>query len=447
MTSQTCSSTRNAITRTSSPLVFTVRNVSLTLPAPSVREAPDNVLVPIENVPVNVVINYDKMSTTDSIVLIWDGTRYPARAGEAGGTVTVPVNRPDIIKGISRSINVIYEVTHKGVTDTSGVLTLKVDPPALNAHGPIILEANNTGQLNITGLVRDATVVVNVWPFMAVGQKISLRFEGTGHDGGAYNWSHPTWQNFAVGSVSQQQAPVALSTLRQLKNNSTLTLYLTVAFNDGSAAVSFPLKSYTVQSGLDFGSNYTFPATNYVVATSRNPVYPPAGAMFTRTAQGGTPPYTYSSQNPTVATINNSGLITVWRNGTAYINATDASGVTGHFLLTVTGVKTMQDTGGLQNWATALQTAASWGGRLASTTEMQQMYDMYARENADVATLLNWPLARSHPNIAFGIWSNQPASAGWAYFMNICNVRSGNGQFVDAGQTHAPRPVIVLKET
>ncbi|WP_422403935.1 hypothetical protein [Pseudomonas sp. GZD-209] len=239
--------TRNGKTFTSPPLLFTVGDAHLTLPAPSVREAPGNELVPIEGEEVNVDITYTPMETTHQIVLEWNSTRYPAVPGNGSGTVSVQVNRADIVASIGREIAVLYRVTHGGITDLSGVLPIKVNAPRLDPlrHAPVIVEAVR-GELDVGGLSRDATLTVAQWPFMAVGQTMSLSFEGILENGSSASWNHPLWQDYPVSGIGEQQTSVELSRLLSLKTGSQLSITLRVGWAPGLNKVAFPIAAYRV---------------------------------------------------------------------------------------------------------------------------------------------------------------------------------------------------------
>jgi hypothetical protein len=67
----------------------------------------------------------------------------------------------------------------------------------------------------------------------------------------------------------------------------------------------------------------------------RSPLNPPAGYKFTRAASGGTPPYTYSSSDWNVATVNNLGEVTKRFNGSAVITVNDGTGNSSRYTVTV----------------------------------------------------------------------------------------------------------------
>ncbi|TCV94856.1 hypothetical protein EC912_103345 [Luteibacter rhizovicinus] len=102
-------------------------------------------------------------------------------------------------------------------------------------------------------------------------------------------------------------------------------------------------------AGIAFGTDYTHDTYPYAVALDSNgvvkpPLVPDPAAYYTRTATGGTPPYTYSAQSleadaHSVVTIESAtGRLLATGNGTARITATDTKGASASYVVTVTGV-------------------------------------------------------------------------------------------------------------
>jgi hypothetical protein len=133
-------------------------------------------------------------------------------------------------------------------------------------------------------------------------------------------------------------------------------------------------------------------------------------------------------------------------NGQTRITVTDSAGNSAFYTLTVSGIKQI-----LRNDSTprALQDAANYcaarGGRLATLNEMLAFYNLYARENPDVARLLGWPLIQTHPSALTGAWtSSNSSTAGWYYFVNLNGQTSLPGVIYGHHEDWRARPALCL---
>lgn len=75
----------------------------------------------------------------------------------------------------------------------------------------------------------------------------------------------------------------------------------------------------------------------YINAGGGMPSPLPSGSFIQRQASGGTPPYTYTSSNNTVASVNDSGLVQSQSNGSASITVNDSENQTLSYTVTVSG--------------------------------------------------------------------------------------------------------------
>ncbi|MFK0311639.1 hypothetical protein ACIQUF_10355 [Pseudomonas sp. NPDC090233] len=247
-TSQNDSSAmRNAEGVVSLPLTFRVTRLNLTLPPPVVRNTPDNTLTPVEGQVVLVDIAYEHMGTSHEIELVWNGRIYTAVRGEVGGTVSVVVERADIIASIGRTVQVFYYVTRDGRRETSDTLQLQVTAPTFDPilHAPVILEAVS-GQLDVSALLQDARLTVARWPFKEEGQLLYLSFSGTLQAGTPYEAQHAIWWGYPASNANLEQTEVELIELRKLKADSDLHVRLEVSFDGGVSKIPFPLSTYRV---------------------------------------------------------------------------------------------------------------------------------------------------------------------------------------------------------
>ncbi|WP_369931195.1 Ig-like domain-containing protein [Xanthomonas sp. NCPPB 2632] len=148
------------------------------------------------------------------------------------------------------------------------------------------------------------------------------------------------------------------------------------------------------REAIDFGGPNTLNCTGYVVAEGRPPRNPPAMARYTRVPVGGTPPYTYSSSNPTVASVDSSGTVTASANGTSTITARDSRGITAAHSLTVYGAKVWRHrrTWGFITYAAQTGIFAQEGDLVrcpADRAEIAALRQVYLPEG-NPAQLLGW---------------------------------------------------------
>ncbi|UVM48999.1 Ig-like domain-containing protein [Pseudomonas sp. B21-015] len=179
-------------------------------------------------------------------------------------------------------------------------------------------------------------------------------------------------------------------------------------------------RTLKVVAGLSAGNDRTLVLSGFIVAQDRAPRNFPAAAIFTQQASGGLSPYkSYTSNNPSVASVTNQGTVTCKANGTATITVTDSANATASYIVQVSGIKTMlRNDATWRTWPEAYNYCQARGGRLATLSQMQAFYNLYAREGGNVAALLGWPLIQNHPSALFGAWVAD-GGGGSHYFFNL----------------------------
>ncbi|CAN1602021.1 hypothetical protein [Pseudomonas mediterranea] len=240
------------------------------LTAPSVKQAtgssPTQQLNPVAaKDALTVVIPDYGVQPGDQVSVTWAGT---AGAGSHTTPVqTLPPNREIAILvsviafNLGRSVTVTYTVTRNGnESDPSAALNLTVQTIAENdllVTKPRILEAANNGEgleLDVSNMVRDATVRIDSWPLIAHNQRIWLRLEGIKANGSFYekvwsgtsNWVSTEWYLQGYG-----EKVVPYNELRELRDGSTLRIEFKASFNqshDEAEAVTFPPRTYIVKA-------------------------------------------------------------------------------------------------------------------------------------------------------------------------------------------------------
>lgn len=242
----------------------------LVLPAPSVREAPEGVLDPLQAVAgATVVVAYRGMLDTDDIRIRWDGhedaTDPVSQPGNPTGSVEFTVTPAAIAPTLGSTLELIYVVTRDAAELESDALPLTVETlPESSLPTPKITQATYPSKvLKVFELNDDADLTVAAWPLIASGQRIWLRFEGIARDGSDYKWNHPVWQDFAITHDAEQSTQVALSELQKLKNNSYLRLIMEVSFDSGLTRTPFPINSLTIVSYYPVSGSENWESFNF----------------------------------------------------------------------------------------------------------------------------------------------------------------------------------------
>lgn len=222
------------------------------LTAATVEEASGNVLEPLQAVAgATVVVAYPDMRDSDEIHVRWNESEDVAnpvsQPGSSAGSVVFTVNPDAIAPVIGKSLEVRYVVTRDGASLESEALELEVLAlPSSSLPSPRIEQALDDNVLHVPSLSGDADLSVEAWPFIAAGQRIWLRFEGTRADGTRCIWYHATWQNFEITQAADQHTQVALNELQKLKEGSALRVIMEVSFDDGLSRTAFPIRELTI---------------------------------------------------------------------------------------------------------------------------------------------------------------------------------------------------------
>lgn len=131
--------------------------------------------------------------------------------------------------------------------------------------------------------------------------------------------------------------------------------------------VDRPLQFDSAPMQLD-GKTYIIPqhpnvAPNYTLGSNAKERLPTGGAM----------PYTYSSDQPAIASVSPLGLVTAKGNGSTVIRVTDAQGASASYPVNVSNVVTVQGGFAKSNWNTAANAVAAQGMRLPSEQEAHEL--------------------------------------------------------------------------
>nr|WP_225922838.1 hypothetical protein [Pseudomonas hamedanensis] len=255
------------------PLEFSV-GVALDLTAPGIKEAPNGTsLDPINaQTELTAVVAPGGLRLHDKITVIFTGAAGTPAGGShtttpwtvtALGPQHIPLHVPVIAFNLGKTVEITYIVTRDSKpSPPSQALTLVVLPlDNRYLDKPLILQASDGGEgreLDVSLLTAAATVQVNSWPHIALGQPVWSQVKGTKKDGGVYDvifWEPPraqtnaTWIRQGFWTYS-----IPLIDLQKLQDGSELTVIFKAGLG-GSAvegeAVSFPLRTYIVKTVED----------------------------------------------------------------------------------------------------------------------------------------------------------------------------------------------------
>jgi hypothetical protein len=361
------------------------------------------------------------------------------------------LSREFLVARHGKSIEMFWNLNRDGKKIASSQsLALTVKPIAAEDPRFPTPEIEGAGpELDVTTLPPTAQLIVAKWPGQVRAQPVWLRYEGFNNEGEAISYDD------RQGEPNDSDAGLARSTpfdwLKTLKHGSNLVIRFSVNFAGGSdmaTAVPFPRRLYQILStpALNPGADKSLSLPNFIIAEGRPPAYSPPEATFTQTATGGEPPLAYFVENVNVASVtSHDGRVTCRSNGTTRIFVKDANGTSASYTLQVVEIKTMlrNDTT-WRSWPDAFNYCQARGGRLATLNEMLAFYNLYAKEDYNVAALLGWPLIQNHPGALLGAWTSSPSNAGFYYFVNLNGWPSLPGVIYGHHEGFRGRPALCL---
>jgi hypothetical protein len=284
------------------------------------------------------------------------------------------------------SCEVYFEVTRSGNTTGSVPLTLEVEPLPAQALDLLSVPEATAGVIDIRNA---ATVRTAAWPFYAVGQSSWIYLEGVK----AGNQPHLLTLRDASKALNQEEfdqrfvrEPVPSAYLNQLLANSKLHVKGSVSVdgtNGEASALNLEDVSYTVRTtpALAMDTSPRFLNLNgYLLVNffgGFNEIFYFGSA---RTATGGVPPYTYSSNNPGAISVNAGGRVHITAAGTATITVRDSAqpAQTASYNVTVNGSFRRCRFVGTGQWHSMVSAAAAWGGVLPNFSIAVELSGQYS---------------------------------------------------------------------
>lgn len=342
---------------------------SAQLPAPLVPAAQGGWLDPMDGINGTLVkiAPYPTIAVGDKVKVFWigpDGAGAPDIAEQTVSDVakalefTVPGTAVGASIG-SEEVWVYYEVTRAGLPEPieSDDTVIGVD---LLGHDDLpepVVEQAVGGTLDLGTAKGDLSVAISKWPFIAPGQRVWLRIEGTGKDGNPVQTVIWVARALSADDVKNGvRVNIERAKLEAFKDGSALKVFASLT-HDGDFsdeyAEAFPVATVTIKqakpadgagagAGASSGNEGVLIAdvadVNLSAAYSKNGGPAPAGSSQLISVTGGTQPYTYRSADPNVAEVDANGLVMARGNGKTYIVVTDANGLVMNIEVVIKGI-------------------------------------------------------------------------------------------------------------
>lgn len=140
------------------------------------------------------------------------------------------------------------------------------------------------------------------------------------------------------------------------------------------------------------------------------PPFPPAGTYVDRPASGGVPPYSYTSANPAIATVDERGRVISAGNGLTTITVADSVGSTATFTAVVSNVYQFFGAGVRTNHTLASWAVRDLGGYLPSIAEYRLFKAAYGDEAGQLTPLNCWTRDQAPGPDLTDCWSFVPST-------------------------------------
>ncbi|QXI25895.1 Ig-like domain-containing protein [Pseudomonas vanderleydeniana] len=231
-----------------------------------------------------------------------------------------------------------------------------------------------------------ATTTITLTGSAVANQRVEIRDEGS---------SNPMATVTANGNGDWSTTALAVTTKRYVIRARGI-----YGSNPESAA-----RTFTVIPVLNFDEGAVSKSERVYVIPGNPDRYPLVNAAnsFQRQASGGRTPYTYTSSDTRIATVDSRGSVVVRGRGTATIQVTDANGQSKSYNITWTQVTLCQGLGG-RNYKNAVSAAQNIGYRLPSLAELNGMNREWGS---------HWPMGSNY------YWSTDVASATIRKTLNV----------------------------
>ncbi|WP_426113323.1 hypothetical protein [Pseudomonas sp. DSP3-2-2] len=345
------------------------------LPVPSVKEANGNTLDPANATRGATVLMgaSAELKLNDRVLVQWEGPKGSdakekvIAQADVGKELALLFAAALVTVNEGEAVSISYVVSRSnGAEQQSDPLLLQIQRGLQQLPAPSMDTVGADGLL-IPGKIPESGATVRVaYQDMQAADSVIVSWKGvTAHD------TPPQ----LVGSAAQLKfiLPKPLITATAGKP-ATVTYTATRASN---AVLSNPLQ-LTVSPSLEFDASPVTLAGKIYLLPHYSGLLPafPDGTTVQRVASGGQAPYVYSSSDPLVAVVDETGLTSVRGRGEAVISVTDALGITASYPVTVTGVIHCIGLGNSTSNPIFIA-AANAGARIPSIEELREIFQAY----------------------------------------------------------------------
>ncbi|HEX8540483.1 MAG TPA: hypothetical protein VF671_02135 [Pseudomonas sp.] len=345
------------------------------LPVPSVKEANGNTLDPANATRgATVLIGASaELKLNDRVLVQWEGpkgsdTKEKVIAGtDVGKELALVFAAALVTVNDGETVSISYVVSRSnGAEQQSDPFLLQI-LGGLRQLPPPSMDTVGADGIVTPGNIPESGATVRVaYQDMQPTDSVIASWKGVS--------AHDTPPQ-VVGSAAQLQFNLPKALITAAAGHPATVSY--AATRASSTVVSSPLQ-LTVSPLLEFdASPVTLPGKIYLLPSAPDllPAFPD-GTTLQRVASGGQAPYVYSSSDPLVAVVDETGLTSVRGRGEAIISVTDALGITASYTVTVTGVIHCVGLGnGTSN--PIFIAAANAGARIPSIEELREIFNAY----------------------------------------------------------------------
>ena len=308
----------------------------------------------------------------DTVQLIVEGApgagspTFTAQPLNANSRANFPLDKAFVAANMGKPVKLSYLLFRDGKSYVSPVLNASIGriPDSHPGLPTPHVDGSPGTTLDVSKLQATDQLRVAEWPHQVLGQNVWLRYDGFDMNGAPVYFDDRTGEPH--GTLPGLGRPVPLDWLKTLKDGSALTISFRVNFEgvaDNATAVSFPSRGYIVKSAVLIIDPSDMILDGFAVHADVTWTFSGLDApnnTATRIPTGGPPPYTYTSDNPTIASVMD-GKVVGTGNGRTTIRITDNSGITANFQVQVSNVYRLIVSPKKMNHAEGTAWAASHG--------------------------------------------------------------------------------------
>ncbi|GAB3629821.1 hypothetical protein PTE30175_05487 [Pandoraea terrae] len=388
----------------------------VTLPAPTVEEAADDQLDPTTPEATVIVPPYAGMALQDRVDMFWDGSDpagsttdwFPVTSAFLDKPIPFTVDNEFILANDGGTVSVTYTVKRDGnVIHTSAARVLRIgDQPGGELVAPSV-DYVEDGMLEPGDVPKPEGTNVRIPPYVSMAARDRVAFTWRAASG------TPSFGNYIdlpASWVGEEVVfPVPFAEIEPYIGSDVEVTY-TVTPADGELRSS---ESLNFKVGWLFESPVELDLTVHGYALGPKP--PPTSpdfVEFERVAMWGTAPYTYHSDDETVATVDDEGVVTCMGNGECQIIAIDATNARRAYPFKVSGILQIVFLSPSADWAGMKRVCDAAGVQPITLDQVRRFWQRYYPETGPVATYQGW--------LSYSFWTAEQIGAGtaWAYDLN-----------------------------